>query len=259
MYQNRGITFQGSSNAKIYRIQKSTFQVNFETFYRDFWLADFPTSISEVFSTLCTEIKDTEFMKKVHENMDLELKYLSPGNDPENFNTCSSAMQDLLNDRSCQDKFNECFDFKEVQNIPDGENFYGLSCYYWNFWRFLNVSQNTDISYSNAKDIIHQVCDHTLPTLEDGPTDCYEMSYILNLLDQSYILQDLQIMTFLGEAVEWPKGYLAYFISNSAKEENFISTMVFVIVIFFSILLMVLSIIALLTFVKRQCMLGMSH
>ena len=216
--------------------------------------------MSEVFSTLCTEIKDTEFMKKVQENMDLQLKYLSLGNDANNFNTCSSAMQNLLNYQSCQAKFNECFDFKEVQNIPNGENFYGLSCYYWNFWRFLNVSQITDISYSNARGIIHQVCDHTLPTLEDGPTDCYEMSYILNLLDQAYVLQDLQIMTFLGEAVEWPKGYLAYFISNSAsKEENFISTLVFVIVIFFSILLIVLSIIALLTFVKRQCMLGMSH
>ena len=68
-------------------------------------------------------------------------------------------------------------------------------------------------------------------------------------------------ITFVPE--EWPKGYMAYFINQQKNRENSqehrISTLIFVILAFFACLLMLLSIIALATFWKRQCMPGMSH
>ena len=67
-------------------------------------------------------------------------------------------------------------------------------------------------------------------------------------------------ITFMPE--EWPKGYMAYFIDKNhekSQEQHRISTLIFVLLAFFLCLLILLSIIALATFWKRQCMPGMSH
>ena len=73
-----------------------------------------------------------------------------------------------------------------------------------------------------------------------------------------FYFKDFDKITFVPE--EWPKGYMAYFINQQKKsQQHRISTLIFVILAFFSCLLMLLSIIALATFWKRQCMPGMSH
>ena len=75
-----------------------------------------------------------------------------------------------------------------------------------------------------------------------------------------FYFKDLDKITFVPE--EWPKGYMAYFIDKNhekSQEQHRISTLIFVILAFFLCLLILLSIIALATFWKRQCMPGMSH
>ena len=75
-----------------------------------------------------------------------------------------------------------------------------------------------------------------------------------------FYFKDLDKITFVPE--EWPKGYMAYFINKNhekSQEQHRISTLIFVILAFFLCLLILLSIIALATFWKRQCMPGMSH
>ena len=75
-----------------------------------------------------------------------------------------------------------------------------------------------------------------------------------------FYFKDFDKITFVPE--EWPKGYMAYFIDKNhekSQEQHRISTLIFVILAFFLCLLILLSIIALATFWKRQCMPGMSH
>ena len=75
-----------------------------------------------------------------------------------------------------------------------------------------------------------------------------------------FYFKDLDKITFVPE--EWPKGYMAYFIDKNhekSQEQHRISTLIFVLLAFFLCLLILLSIIALATFWKRQCMPGMSH
>ena len=136
-------------------------------------------------------------MDVVANNKDLELQYFNDNDEIINdFIHCSEskALKSLLNIEMCFSTFNKCFDFKDTQNIPDGEHFYALSAYYWNFWKFLNITE-TSINFIETQQRIQQVCNY--PQAENGPTDCFELTYIFNLLNRAYKIQ-VRICTYLS-------------------------------------------------------------
>ena len=61
-----------------------------------------------------------------------------------------------------------------------------MSAYYWNFWSFLNTSEHSGISFDEIDQKIDQICNQPLENDGNEPTDCFQMEYILNLLQQGY-------------------------------------------------------------------------
>ena len=157
--------------------------------FSDIWLPKFPQYLSDIFNnnSPCTELSDDEFMEIVKNlDSDLELHYLS--DDDEDYTTdeiCESAMEKLIDFDNCKDYFKEkyCFD---LEKISENENIYAMSAYYWNFWSFLNISEHSSgITLDEIDQKIEQVCNQPLEG-GNGPTDCFQMEYILNLLQQGY-------------------------------------------------------------------------
>ena len=94
-------------------------------------------------------------------------------------------MEKLIDFDNCKDYFKEkyCFD---LEKISENENIYAMSAYYWNFWSFLNTSEHSGITFNEIDQKIDQICNWPLEDDGNGPTDCFQIEYILNLLQQGY-------------------------------------------------------------------------
>ena len=153
-------------------------------YFRDEWLPNFPEQLSDVFNSICTVISDTEFMDAVM-NTNFHLEYHSD-EIIDNFESCSEVMKKHLTIEECSNTFEKCFNFKDTQNIPEDEHFYALSAYYWDFWKYFNISK-PEITFIEAQQKIGQVCNQ--PQQENHPTDCFKMTYIFNVLTHAYKIQ----------------------------------------------------------------------
>ena len=160
--------------------------------FSDIWLPKFPQYLSDIFNdnSPCTEISDDEFMEKVKSlDFDLELHYFSDNSeDVTTDEICETAMKNLIDFDNCKDYFKEkyCFDLEEISSEKnENTTIYAMSAYYWNFWSFLNISEHSGIHLDEIEHKIEQVCNQPLEG-GNGPTDCFQMQYILNLLQQGY-------------------------------------------------------------------------
>ena len=163
----------------------------YKFFFRNtIWLPKFPQYLSDIFNdnSPCTELLDEEFMKMVKNlDLDLELHYFS--DDSEDHTTdeiCEISMKNLIDFDNCKDYFHEkyCFDLERISD--ESKSIYAMSAYYWNFWSFLNTSEHSGISFDEIDQKIDQICNQPLEDDGNGPTDCFQMEYILNLLQQGY-------------------------------------------------------------------------
>ena len=155
---------------------------------KDTWLVYFPNSTSKIFNSPCTKINDIEFMDEIQyasENSDFEFSYEIQ----ENYDVdhaCQDAVQTLLNLDYCSDIFENCFDFS--QKSENCDNFKAISSYQWEFWNFMNISKSS-LTMGEASQKIIEICNtNTMPN-RFGETDCFEVTYIFNILTNAYGFQ----------------------------------------------------------------------
>ena len=143
-------------------------------------MVDFPTTFQNVFDTPCTKINDEPFMHYVSENWKNTVIFESIPNG-NTFENCDDYMKLLL--LNCE--FDICYDFAKTQHISESENFVAVSSYYWEFWRFLGSNTST-VSVQKANSEIKRICN--TPSITNV-TDCFEVSYIYNILTTAYGIQ----------------------------------------------------------------------
>ena len=155
---------------------------------KDTWLVYFPNLTSQIFNSPCTKINDIEFMDEIKyasENNDFEFSYEIQ----ENYDVdqaCQDAIQTLLNFHYCSDIFENCFDFSQKSDNCD--NFKAISSYQWEFWNFMNISKSS-LTMGEASQKIIEICNtNTMPN-RFGETDCFEVTYIFNILMNAYGFQ----------------------------------------------------------------------
>lgn len=145
--------------------------------FRDTWLPEFHKSFGEIFDTPCTRINDPEFMEIVGSHQNFKIEHVEVVN---TFEHCDEELRNLLDFGQCS--FAECFDFDNAKNVPEEETFYAMGAYIW-VMNFLNMS-NT-IALEDALDQVRSICDSPEPST-NGETDCFELSYVLNILTRGY-------------------------------------------------------------------------
>ena len=122
-----------------------------------------------------SENNDFEFSYEIQENYDVD-------------QACQDAVQTLLNFHYCSDIFENCFDFSLTEKSDNSENFKAISSYQWEFWNFMNISKSS-LTMGEASQKIIEICNtNTMPN-RFGETDCFEVSYIFNILTNAYGFQ----------------------------------------------------------------------
>ena len=122
-----------------------------------------------------SENNDFEFFYEIQENYDVD-------------QACQDAVQTLLNFDHCSDIFENCFDFSLTEKSDNCENFKAISSYQWEFWNFMNISKSS-LTMSEASQKIIEICNtNTMPN-RFGETDCFEVTYIFNILTNAYGFQ----------------------------------------------------------------------
>ena len=120
-----------------------------------------------------SENNDFEFSYEIQENYDVD-------------QACQDAIQTLLNFHYCSDIFENCFDFSQKSDNCD--NFKAISSYQWEFWNFMNISKSS-LTMGEASQKIIEICNtNTMPN-RFGETDCFEVTYIFNILMNAYGFQ----------------------------------------------------------------------
>ncbi len=143
-------------------------------------MVGFPNKTSQIFNSPCTTIKDEEFNELIAQK-DIEFSYFGKGTD-----SCDGYIKSLTDVESCNGIFKECFDFGlSSQSLENDETFVAFSSYQWEFWRFMNTKNET-LKLTEVKANIQKICSGNHDFEFSSETDCFEVSYILNMLENIY-------------------------------------------------------------------------
>ena len=153
----------------------------------------FPDNLTEILDSPCSnDLVDDDFKQALQEaidNQDVILEHRIPDEESSQ-DKCTLSVERFLYYETCINIFGNCFDFTEVQSIPANEDFFAISTFYWEFWRFMEVS-GSKIEMSKAKERIEEICSEDFASDDEkyGETDCFETTFIFQLLSQSYQIQ----------------------------------------------------------------------
>ncbi len=179
---------------------------------RSTWLPSFPSTKGEIFSSVCTEINDTNFTKfldTLPENFTFvhEAAY--------DFGDCDDSLEIFLNEADCRDVFvsGDCMNPAAYPQEPAADAFFAMSSFYWDFAK--SIGWTAGLSLIEADALVEAICVEDQTCDECSETDCFMARVIFKELIDGYHFdtdQEFLKLDFVdeveGQSVAWPLGYV---------------------------------------------------
>ena len=185
---------------------------------RSDWIPTFPTTKEDIFSSVCTEMKDDDFNAYLNTlEGDFEFYQSADYNEAE----CQLFLDVFVDKSDCDAVFaeGECLNPVDYPETPVEPRFFAMASYYYSL--ALPIHWTDGMTQNEAMANLELLCVSEQQTCQDcSETDCFLAKIIYTVLTKGFHFVDDEFLklNFVndvgGQSVEWPLGYVIDWSSN---------------------------------------------